>query len=417
MMELLFGYGKQTLPLRFSDRRPPTVLLPRPPAPGPTGPDEVRRSLHEPIGAPRLSALAKPGQKVAVVTSDVTRPTPSALLLPPILEELAAAGVRDEDILVVFALGSHRNHTEEERRRLVGDAVYRRVRCVDHNPADCVPLGRTARGTPVELFRPVAEADLRVCVGNIEYHYFAGYSGGAKALLPGVSTRAAIQSNHSRMVQTEACAGRLDGNPVREDIDEVARFCPVDYIVNAVLDENKQIAHCVSGHYLEAHRAGCALLDRMYKTPITARADVVAVSPGGYPKDINLYQAQKALDNAAHAVRDGGVLLWLASCAEGLGECTFEQWMTGHARSADMIEHIRADFQLGGHKAAAIAMVLQRAGIVLVSDLDPDLVRRIHLEPARDAQAALDAALTAYGPDASVIAMPYGGSTLPYVER
>ncbi len=416
-MDILFGFGKQKLSLRFPDRQPPVVLQPQPAACRLTGPDEVRRSLREPIGAPRLSSLAKPGQRVVVITSDITRPAPSAVILPPILEELAAAGVRDEDILVVFALGSHRGHTEEEKRRLVGDEVYRRVRCVDHNPADCVSLGTTSRGTPVELFRPVAEADLRVCVGNIEYHYFAGYSGGAKAILPGVSTRSAIQANHSRMVQPEACAGRLDGNPVREDIDEVARFCPADYIVNVVLDENKRIVHCVSGHFLQAHREGCALLDRMYKAPIAARADVVVVSPGGYPKDINLYQAQKALDNARHAVRDGGTILWLASCAEGLGERTFEQWMTGHARSADMIERIRTDFQLGGHKAAAIAMVLQRARIVLVSDLDPGFVRSIHLEPASDAQAALDAALAAYGPAASVIAMPYGGSTLPCLGR
>ena len=415
-MQLQLGYAKQQLELTVPDEQVLAVLEPNEIDVKLTGADEVRRSLQNPIGDILLRDKVKAGQKVAIVTSDISRPCPSYKILPAILDELAAAGVPDGDITVVFALGSHRAHTEEEMRHLVSDAVFERVSCVDLDVNDCVHMGVTSRGTPVDVFRPVAEADFRICVGNIEYHYFAGYSGGAKAIMPGVCTRDAIQSNHSRMVQPEACAGRIEGNPVREDIDEVATLCPIHYIVNVVLDGHKEIVYAVSGDYIKAHRDGCRYLDNLYKITIPQQADIVLVTAGGYPKDANMYQAQKALDNAKHAVRDGGTIIWLAECTEGLGSKKFEEWMCGHEKAADMIPHIKEDFQLGGHKAAAIAMVLQRAEIVLVSGLEDEFVRSIHLTPAQDAQGALDAALAKYGADAKVIVMPYGGSTLPIVQ-
>ena len=415
-MQLQLGYAKQQLELTVPDEQVLAVLEPNEIDVKLTGADEVRRSLQNPIGDILLRDKVKAGQKVAIVTSDISRPCPSYKILPAILDELAAAGVPDGDITVVFALGSHRAHTEEEMRHLVSDAVFERVSCVDLDVNDCVHMGVTSRGTPVDVFRPVAEADFRICVGNIEYHYFAGYSGGAKAIMPGVCTRDAIQSNHSRMVQPEACAGRIEGNPVREDIDEVAQLCRIDYIVNVVLDGHKEIVYAVSGDYIKAHRDGCRYLDNLYKVTIPHQADIVLVTAGGYPKDANMYQAQKALDNAKHAVRDGGTIIWLAECTEGLGSKKFEEWMCGHEKAADMIPHIKEDFQLGGHKAAAIAMVLQRAEIVLVSGLEDEFVRSIHLTPAKDAQGALDAALAKYGADAKVIVMPYGGSTLPIVQ-
>jgi nickel-dependent lactate racemase len=415
-VEIQFGYGHEKQTVSLPDSQVIAVLKPNSVPLGLTGVDEVNRSLNEPIGTERLSKIAKPGQKVVIITSDITRPVPSYKIIPSILDELGAAGVDDKDITVVFALGSHRPHTEEEKKMLVGQEVYNRVRCIDSDPADCIHLGVTPLGTPVDIFRPVVEADFRICVGNIEYHYFAGYSGGAKAIMPGVSTRPAIQSNHSRMVLPEAVAGKIEGNPVREDIDRVAEFCSIDFIVNVVLDENKEIIHCVSGHFIKAHREGCAFLDKLYKVAIPQKADIVIVSPGGFPKDINMYQAQKALDNSQHAVRDGGIIIWIASCKQGLGESTFEKWMLEHKESRDMIEHIKRDFQLGGHKAAAIAMVMEKAGIFLISDLDPEFVSSLHITPYQDPATALNDAISLMGIHAKIIAMPYGGSTLPVLE-
>jgi nickel-dependent lactate racemase len=295
---------------------------------------------------------------------------------------------------------------------LTGDA-YGRVRCVDSDQSRIVNLGTTSFGTPVDVFDEVANADRVVCLGNIEYHYFAGYSGGAKAIMPGVSTAAAIQANHSRMVEETSVAGKIEGNNLRADIDEVAQFRQIDFIVNVVLDEKKQIIRAVAGDYIKAHREGCAFLDTLYKVKIDKRADIVMVSPGGYPKDINLYQAQKALDNAKHAVRDGGVVILVASCKEGLGEEVFERWMCDAKSPDDMVEKIRQCFELGGHKAAAIGMVRQRADIYLVSDMGADFVRSIFMTPFGSLQTALEAALEVQGQDASVIVMPFGGSTLP----
>jgi nickel-dependent lactate racemase len=231
--------------------------------------------------------------------------------------------------------------------------------------------------------------------------------------MPGASTREAIQCNHSLMVNPDACAGKLDGNPLREDIEEAAAMAKADFILNVVLDEHKKIVRAVAGDMVKAHRAGCEFLDKFYLKPIPARADIVLVSQGGAPKDLNLYQTQKALDNAKHAVKAGGVVILIGSCREGMGERTFEEWMTCSPSPASMIERIRRDFKLGGHKAAAIAMVLENADIYLVSDLKDEFVEKIFLKPYPSAQAALDAALDKLGKDATILAMPYGGSTLP----
>ncbi len=376
-------------------------------------PDIIRDALANPIGTERLRDIVKPGEKVAIITSDITRPMPTWEVIPFVLEELD--GIPAEDITLVFALGSHRAHTEEERRRLAGD-VYEKIRCVDSDPADCVHMGTTTKGTPVDITRVVAEADRIICLGNIEYHYFAGYSGGVKALMPGASTPQAIQANHSMMVSDDACAGKLDGNPLREDLEEVIGICPVDFILNVVLDEHKHIVHAVAGDVIKAHREGCRYLDRLYRVSIPQRADIVIVSQGGAPKDLNLYQTQKALDNSKHAVKDGGTIILVGSCREGLGQKTFEEWITEAKAPEDLTDRIRKDFRLGGHKAAAIALVLERAKIKLVSEMETSLVRSIFMEPYSDLQQAVDDAIAEQQPDPTIIIMPYGGSTLPSLD-
>ena len=414
-MKLEFGYGGGVQTVEVPEKNLMAQLVSNSMTHERHGEDAVRFALENPIGAAKLHSLVKPGQKIAIVTSDISRPLPSYQVLPAVLEELYAAGVAREDITVVFALGSHRAHTEEEKIHLVGERCYREVRCVDSDPADCVHMGKTSQGTDVDITRSVAEADFRICLGNIEFHYFAGYSGGAKAIMPGVSTPAAIQQNHRMMVSQDACAGKLKGNPIREDIEEAGAICGIDYIVNVVLDEHKQIVYAVAGDVTKAHRAGCSYLDQMYRKNIPQRADIVLVSQGGAPKDANLYQTQKALDNAKHAVRKGGTIILIGACSEGLGSAKFESWLTQAPTAHSMVERIGREFELGGHKAAAIGMVLENARIDLVSEMDDDFVRRIFLVPQPSAQVAFDEAMERYGCDATVIAMPYGGATLPIV--
>ena len=312
-MQLEFGYGNGVQTVEPPQENLLGVLHASPIEHERRGPDAVSWALAHPIGSAPLHALARPGQRIAIVTSDITRPLPSYQILPGVLDELYRAGVRPEDITVVLALGSHRKHTPEEVIRLVGRECYETVRCVDSDAAGCIHLGDTAHGTPVDITRAVAEADFRICLGNIEFHYFAGYSGGA-------------------------------------------------------------------------------------------------------PKGANLYQTQKALDNAKHAVKDGGTIILIGACPEGLGSKTFSDWLLAALTAHSMVERTSRNFQLGGHKAAAIAMVLEKASIDLVSEMDDDFVRHIFLEPKPSAQAALDAAFRKYGPAATVLAMPHGGSTLPYLQ-
>ena len=415
-MKLEFGFGSGIQSVEVPDKNLLGVLMANDVPRGLTNEAEVVRALENPIGAPSLKEIVKPGEKIAIITSDITRPCPTYRIMPALLDELYAAGCRPEDLTLVFALGSHRRHTPEEMLKLAGERAIREIRCVDSDPDDCVHMGVTENGTPVDITRVVAEADRRICLGNIEYHYFAGYSGGAKAIMPGCSTPAAIQANHSMMVKDECCAGNLEGNPLRRDIEQAAAMTGVDFIVNVVLDEHKNIVRAVAGDVTAAHREGCRFLDGMYRKPIAARADIVIVSQGGAPKDLNLYQTQKALDNAKHAVKKGGAIILIGSCREGLGSKVFEEWLLNAPTAHSMIERIGRDFQLGGHKAAAIAMVLENAEIYLVSDMDDAFVERIFLKPAHSAQEALDLAFARLGPDATVLAMPYGGSTLPRAE-
>lgn len=412
-MTLELGFGREKVFVEIPDKNIQAVLAPNKVVVESTGIDEVKRALRNPIGSKRLKDIVIKGESVCIITSDITRPMPSMIVLPAVLEELYQGGINDDDITVVFARGNHREHTEEEKKYLVGDETYAKVKCIDTDQKKVVNLGTTSMGTPVDVFEEVAKADRIVCLGNIEYHYFAGYSGGAKAIMPGVSTAAAIQTNHSKMVEKTSVAGRIEGNRLRADIDEAAKFQKIDFIVNVVLNGKKQIIKAVAGDYIKAHREGCEFLDKIYKVKIRQKADIVIVSPGGYPKDINLYQAQKALDNAGHAIRDGGIIILAAECEEGLGEVAFERWMKEASSPVDMVNKIQKKFELGGHKAAAIGMVQLKADVYLVSRMDESFVSSMFFTPFNNVQAALDYAIDKLGQKARAIIMPFGGSTLP----
>ena len=367
---------------------------------------EIAGALARPVGSARLRELAAGKSSAAIVISDVTRPCPSHKFLPALLDELQSIG--DENVTLLCALGSHRKHTDEERRHLVGDTVFQRVRVLDLDNEECVSIGATSAGTPLEVFHPYLDAELRVCTGNIEYHYFAGYSGGAKAVMPGICSRAAIQPNHSRMLHPMARAGILEGNPVRDDIDEGGGIVGIDFIFNVILDEKKRILSAVAGHYLEAHREGVRRFDALFDITIPKAADVVVASPGGHPKDLNLYQAQKTLDNVRPALRPGGTIILAARCGEGFGSEVFESWMLDMSEPRLLIERIQQEFVLGGHKAAAIADLLLASRVCLVSSFPDDVVRRMGMHPFRDLDVALADAFARHGAEAKVLVVPYG---------
>ncbi len=364
----------------------------------------VRKALESPIKSRRLLEIAKPGKKAVIIVSDTTRPTPTAELLPPLVSELEAGGV--DDIIVVFGLGIHRKQTEEEKKKILGE-LYGKIRNIEHDVNDCVYLGTTSRGTPVEISRSVMEADIVVCTGSIEFHYYASYSGGAKSVLPAVSSKRSIDANHALMLDPKSSAGRLDG-AVRQDIEEAAGMLGIDFILNVVLNEKKEIVFAAAGDHIEAHRKGVGFLDKLSKVEVEP-ADIIIVSPGGFPKDIDIFQSHKALEHAKNAMNEGGSIILVAECREGYGNRVYEEWLK-YGRD-EVIERFKSGFVMGGHKAALIAALSKKFDLYLVSSLPDEAVRMANFIPAT-LKGALDMTLLKHGMGAKIIVMPYGGSML-----
>jgi len=373
----------------------------------PAAEDEIRlikKALENPINSMRLSEIADHGKKAVIIVSDATRPTPTAKLLPPLISELEAGGVKD--ITIIFGLGIHRKQTGEEIKKILGK-LNDRIKSIEHDVNDCVYLGTTERGTPVEIFRPVLEADIVVCTGTIEFHYYAGYSGGAKSILPAVSSKRSINANHALMLDPKSCAGRLDG-AVRQDIEEAAEMLGIDFILNVVMNERKEIVFAAAGDHIEAHRKGAEFLDRHSKIKVEP-ADIIIVSPGGMPKDIDIFQSHKTLEHAKNAMKEGGSIILVAECREGYGNRVYEEWLK-YGRD-EVIERFKSGFVMGGHKAALIAMLSKKVDLYLVSSLPDEAVRKANFIPAT-LKGALDMALLKHGMGAKIIVMPYGGSML-----
>lgn len=350
-------------------------------------------------------------RSAAILASDITRPAPSHLLLPPLVQRLKGLGI--SDLKIVFALGTHRRMTQAEERLLLRDCIN--LPRMQHDPNSCVLLGETARGTPVEINEAVASSDLIVATGNIEYHYYAGYSGGAKALLPGVSSERSVIKNHELMRDPRSSTGRLD-SPVRQDMEDAAGVAGLDFILNAVLNGRNEVVEAVAGDYISAHRQGAATVDRMYRRPVKP-AEIVVTCAGGRPKDLNLFQAQKALDNAKNAALPGGSIILVAECCEGLGHPVFERWAEEAGCAEECWERFGREYEFGGHKAAFLAKESMEHHLILVSALPQDKAEMCFFSPAKTIEEALDLARERQGKDSRMIVMPHGNLTLAVPEN
>ena len=407
-INLPFGHG--SINVNVPDENLAATIMPSELEVTEDGISLIKAALESPVNCARLSEIVVPDASVVIIVSDTTRPTPTAQMLPLLFEELYRGGITDENITIIFALGIHRNQTEEEMKKIVGEDVYKKIRCIEHDNTRCKNIGETSSGTPIDVFEEVLDADFVVCLGNIEFHYYAGYSGGGKAILPGVSSRESIITNHKMMIKENASTGRVD-SPVRQDMEEAAEHVGVDFLLNVVLNSKKEIVFATAGHIVDAHRMGVEQVDKMYKIAVEP-ADVVIVSPGGYPKDINIFQAHKALDNAKNAVVEGGTIILAAQCCEGLGNTVYEHWNNESKTPDDAIMKFKHSFEFGGHKAALIAQLAKKYNLYLVSDLSDADALNAFFKPASSVQEVLDRVLNEK-PDAKVCIMPYGGLTLP----
>jgi nickel-dependent lactate racemase len=417
------SYGERPIEATAPDTA--TVLVPQrtPPLADPAA--AVHAAIASPIGARPLAEIARGHRRAAIVVSDVTRPVPNAVLLPPLLETIEAAGVARGDITIVIGTGLHRPSRAEERERILGAEIAARYRTIDHDARDRSTqslLVTTARGVDVWVNRAYMDAGLRVLTGFVEPHLFAGYSGGGKAMLPGICGADAIMANHdARMIgHPKATWCTTEGNPIFEEVRAVALKSEPSFILNVTLDERKRVTGVFAGEMVAAHDAAMAQAARQHIRPIPRLFDVVVATNMGYPADLSLYQAVKGMSVAAAAAATGGAILLVAECREGLGGPEYVELMRSEASPAALLGRFGRDGHATVHDQWQVqvqAMVQARCDVWLHSSLDRAAVESAHLRFAPDVDGTLASILARrrreLGREPSVCVLPFGQLTVP----
>ncbi|MFB9751225.1 nickel-dependent lactate racemase [Paenibacillus hodogayensis] len=407
---MLFPYGHGQIELPFCVD---TVdLLAYHSKPEQTASALIRQALEQPVAGMPLKELAVGRKRAVILISDGTRLSPSRLFLPALLDALNEAGLDDDRIRIIVALGMHRKHTEKERIQLVGEDIYRRVAVVNHSPLSehCIHVGTTAQGTPIELNRLVLQADLLIATGNIEPHRLVGVSGGVKALVPGVASKRCIQANHALSQRFRASLGDPD-NPIHRDLEEALRFVPIHFLFNVVANHHGELLGAYAGEPAAAHRRGLEEARSRFFIPVDRTYDLVVVSPGGHPKDAQLYQAVKTLQNAAAFTKPGGSIMLLSRCEELFGNGMLQYWLETVGDRAEIVARLQQQFVLGAHKIAHMESILSRHTVYLYSQMPEALVELAGFIPVANVQEWVQARI---GRDECRVAyMPYGALTFP----
>jgi nickel-dependent lactate racemase len=413
-VQIPFGDGRLTCSVSGRAR----VLLPRRTKPVSNPEQAVRDALARPIGCAPFAELMRTKGKVAIIVNDETRVARTEVFLPILIEELNRIGVEDRRIFAVIANGTHRPMTRDEIRKKVSAFALGRIRVFNHHSRakDAVSVGTTSAGTRVAYNARVMGADKIILTGSIIYHFFAGYGGGRKALFPGVAAYESIEQNHLLSLHSRSTFGRLKGNPIDADIQEAVAFRKPDFLLNTILDEDKRMVGVVAGDYRKAHEAGCRIVDRVYGSPVPKPADLVIASCGGYPKDINVFQAHKTMENAVRVTRTGGVAVIIAECRDGIGPSTFVNWLKRYQSSQEMKERLMRRFEFGAHKAFFLARLTEKADVFLVSSLPKKSLKGLFVKPVASLEEALTAAFEKLGPRPLTYILPQGGLVFPWVE-
>lgn len=384
----------------------------------------VLDAIYHPIGQKPIDQIVKPGDTITFICNDPTRVANSHDFMPILVEEMNRLGVPDENMQIVFALGAHRLMTEEEMREGVGEEVAGRLKMFNSDarvPSDFEYFGTTSRFTPVLINKHICHSDHVFLTGTIVHHYFSGYGGGRKAVLPGCAALETIRHNHSFMMDPRAGLGKTTGNPVYEDqMEGVGLWAKGRSVIlfNAILDADHRFLRIFAGDYVKAHQEACKFVDEVYGVPIPEQADITIASCGGYPKDINVYQMQKTMDNAVLATKQGGVVILLAECEEGSGNKVLEDTCR-EFKTADAIEaKLRERFLIGANKAYAVTRLTKKAHFILVTGLDRKLAKEMLFDGAVDTvEEALELAEKYVGEKPSYMLMPTGSLTVPLLRE
>ena len=405
-------YGESSLSFEIPGAMTVEVLEPKSVSPHVESRELVEESL-------RRSSLKcfKNLSSAAIAINDKTRPVPHQHLLPPLLKKLETIGIPSQNITLIIATGAHDPMRPESFPEVVPLEILDRYRVVSHDCDDTrnlVNLGETERGTPVWINRIYADSALRVVVGNIEPHQFQGFSGGVKSAVIGLAGRETINANHAWLTDPRARLGAYQDNPARQDVEEIGKLLGVHFALNTVLNDQKEILYALAGPPQEIMTNAIPLVRDLYELEVAEPFDFLIVSPGGHPKDINLYQAQKALTHAALVAREGATILLAAACPEGVGDDAFSTWMREDATLEDILARFqREGFQVGPHKAYLFARESTRLDLYLNTSLAAQDLDSLHLRSVEDLQTFLNARLPGKG---RIGIIPYANATIPKIK-
>ena len=419
-MLLQIPYGIAHLTAELPEELTVEFVLPKdePPADNPAA--AVMAAVYDPIGDVRPPSK---GQTVAIAINDKTRPVPHEYLLPPVLGGIRHAGIADEDVLFIIATGTHPPVAPEEFPDLLPGEILQSYRVVCHDAGDgeqLSHLGETSRGTPVLINSDYMAADYRIVIGNIEPHQFQGFSGGVKSAAIGLAGVETINHNHAMMSDPRARLGEYEENPARLDVEEIGRMIGINFAVNAVLNSEKRIIKAFAGDPFAIMQRGIPEVRSISEVPVAAPFDLTIVSPGGHPKDINIYQSQKGMAHAAMVTKTGGMMILCAACPGGSGNQDYEDWMTNPtigSHDEALAQFAHDGFKVGRHKAFQVSRDAARLQITLVSDIDDSLARTLLLELEPDLQTAIDKALQRLPDGARIGVMAAANATMPVFAR
>ncbi len=386
--------------------------------------EEIKKVLENPVGSKPLKEIVKEikPKNLIIIVEDITRPNPDYReILDSLIEELKIGGIPDEKIKFIVAYGTHRQHRAEENKKIYGDALISRFQFIDHNPDadDLVTLGKLSTGNELWVNKHVAQADFLIATGNIEPHAFAGYGGGRKAILPGISGRKTITNNHSKVCRTGTEIGKLENNPIHEEMLEAA--CRVAetkpfFILNVIRNSKKEVVGVVAGDFEKAFSAGIKIARSLYSVTVPEKAEVIISSCGGYPKDLNLYQSQKTVTASAEITKEGGTIVLLAECRDGVGQAIFEKWLRKH-RLEEILHKKEEDIEVEGHRAYLTAKILTKCEVIVVSSLAKELVEEMHFTYKKDINETLAYLRKKHGNNFKAYIIPNGAAILPIVDR
>ncbi len=377
--------------------------------------DLLKESIMKPVSGPRLRETLrrnKPGH-VVIVVSDITRKIAQyEQILKLLVAELVSAGIDEKNIDFVVALGTHRTHTPDEDKLLYGtltdDFHFTQHDC----HADLSLVGRTSTGLDVSVNRRVKEADFVITTGRVDFHYLAGFSGGRKSILPGVASYETIRNNHKKLVRNGVQIGKTDGNIIAQEMTEAAALLGIDYLLNVVETPQRDIAQVFSGDSSGAFQEAVSYFVTARQVGIPAQADCVIVSAGGFPQDKNFYHTHKSLNLAMRALNERGSIILIGQCAEGFGNEKFMQLMLEH-KLESLLHYPEDKIDVGGHRAFLTAKILKKHRVYVLSDLNPDIVRRIGFTPIQNLDEGIDAVKREYGDGLKTYVIPNGKAALP----